>query len=89
MIKMMSLEKALIDVYILGVFNLKGCVHSQPQICFQWKQYKESPQLSCCLFVFAYFFILIEAMNESALEKLRWEARKKKLERKVKAFKRE
>jgi hypothetical protein len=28
-------------------------------------------------------------MNESALEKLRWEARKKKLERKAKAFKRE
>jgi len=28
-------------------------------------------------------------MNESTLEKLRWEARKKKLERKAKAFKRE
>jgi hypothetical protein len=52
------------------------------------KQYKEPPQLSFSLFIFVHFFILIEAMSESALEKLRQEARKKKLERKAKAFRR-
>jgi hypothetical protein len=34
-------KNALIDVYILGVPNPKGCVHSQPHTHFQLKQYKE------------------------------------------------
>ncbi len=29
-----AFSKALIDVYILGVFNPKGYVHSQPHGCF-------------------------------------------------------
>jgi len=59
MIKMMSLEKALIDVYILGVFNLKGCVHSQPQICFQWKQDKRIATTFMLSFCFYLLFHII------------------------------
>ncbi len=50
------------------------------------KQYKEPSQLSFCLFIFAYFFIFIKAMNEDILEKLKQKEREKKLERKTKAF---
>jgi len=51
-------RKAFIDVYFLGVSNRKGCVHSQPQKHFY---------LSFCF----HFFILIGAMSEGALERLR------------------
>jgi hypothetical protein len=37
------------------------------------------------LFVLVYFFLLLEAMNESALDKLRRKTREKELERKVEA----
>jgi hypothetical protein len=37
------------------------------------------------LFVLVYFFLLLEAMNESALDKLKRKTRKKELERKVEA----
>jgi hypothetical protein len=67
--------KALIDVYLLGVFNPKGCVHSQPHSHFYMKQYKELLHSSFCLFVFIFFFILTRAMSESALERPRQEAR--------------
>jgi hypothetical protein len=46
-------------------------------------------QFLFCLFIFVYFFILIEATSESILKKLKQEAREGELERKVKAFIRE
>jgi hypothetical protein len=81
--------KALIDVYLLGVFNCKSCVHSQPQSLFYMNQYKELSHSSFCLFFFIFFFILIGAMSESALERLRTKVRKKDVERKVETFRRE
>jgi hypothetical protein len=33
-------RKTFIDAYLLGVFNPKGYVHSQPQSHFCMKQYK-------------------------------------------------
>jgi hypothetical protein len=84
-------RKAFIDVYLLGISNLKGCVHSQPQKHFYLKQYKESPRFSLCLFIFTYFFILIGVMNESALERQKskreggwersWSFRKEQIEK--------
>jgi hypothetical protein len=55
----------LIDVYNLEVYNLKGHVYSQPHGCCQLKQYKKSSQPLFYLFIFVYFFILLEVMNES------------------------
>ncbi len=81
-------RKALIDVYLLGVSNPKGCVHSQPQIHFYLKQHKELLCFSFYLFIFTYF-ILIRAMSESVLKRLRRDAREKEVERKAKAFRRE
>jgi hypothetical protein len=46
------------------------------------KQYKEPSCSSFCLFIFIFFFILVRAMSESVLERLRQEARKKEVERK-------
>jgi len=57
-------SKAPIDIHILGVSNPKGCVHSQPHSHFQLKQFKELLQLSLCIFIFAYFFVLIKVMSE-------------------------
>jgi hypothetical protein len=79
--------KALIDVYLLGVFNPKGRVHSHPHSHFYMKQYKESSRSSFCLFVIIFFFILTGDMSESVLERLRQKARDKEVERKVEAFK--
>jgi hypothetical protein len=53
------------------------------------KQYMKLSRSSFYLFVFIFFFILVGATSESALERLRWEAREKEVERKVKAFRRE
>jgi hypothetical protein len=50
--------KALIDVYLLGVSNPKGRVHSHPHNHFYMKQYKELSHSSFCLFVFIFFFML-------------------------------
>jgi sensor domain CHASE-containing protein len=80
--------KALINVYLLGVSNPKGCVHSQPQNHFYMKQYKEPSHFSLCLFIFIFFFILVGAMSESVLKRLRQKARKE-VERKVEALRRE
>jgi hypothetical protein len=63
--------KALIDVYLLGVSNPKGYVHSQPQSHFCMKQYKRPLRFSLYFFIFIFFFILTRAFNESALERLR------------------
>ncbi len=81
-------RNTLIDIYFLGVFNPKGCVHSQPHRHFYLKQYKESPRFSLRLFIFTYFFILIGAMSESVLKRLRQEV-KEEVERKTKAFRKE
>jgi len=81
-------RKALIDVYLLGVSNPKGYVHSQPQTHFKLKQYKEPPCFSFFLFIFIYF-ILIRAMSESALERLKQEAKEKEVEIIAKVFRRE
>jgi hypothetical protein len=40
---------------------------------------KELSHLLVCLFVLIYFLALLEAMNESALDKLKREAREKEL----------
>jgi hypothetical protein len=45
----------LIDAYLLGVSNLKGCVHSQPQSHFCMKQYKKSSRSSLYIFFFIFF----------------------------------
>ncbi len=50
------------------------------------KHYKELLRFSLCLFIFILFFILVGAMSESALERLRKEAREKEVERKVEAL---
>jgi hypothetical protein len=42
-----------------------------------------------CLFILVFFFVLVTAMSESALEKLRQEAKEKEVEIKAKAFRRE
>jgi cell division protein FtsB len=49
------------------------------------EKYKKPLHPLSCLFVLVYFFLLLEAMNESALDKLKREARKKELEKKVQA----
>ncbi len=84
-----TFRKALIDVYLLEVYSPKGCVHFQSQRHFYSKQYKEPLHFSFYLFIFTYFFILIGAMNESVLERLRQEAREKEVKIKVEAFRRE
>ncbi len=66
-----TFSEALIDVYILEVSNPKGHVYSKPQGCYQLKQYKELPQPLFCLFVLVYFFILLKAISESTLKKLK------------------
>jgi hypothetical protein len=81
--------KAFIDVYLLRVSNPNGFVPSQPQSHFCMKQYKEPSCSSFCRFIFIFFFILVGAMSESALERPKPEARKKEVERKAKAFRRE
>ncbi len=81
--------KAVIDVYLLGVSNLKGHAHSQPHSHFYMKRYKESSHSSFCFFVLIFFFILIGDMSESVLERLRQEARDKEVEIKVEVFRRE
>jgi hypothetical protein len=81
--------KALIDVYLLGVSNPKGRVHSHPHNHFYMKQYKESSRSSFCIFIFIFFFMLTGDMSESVLERLRQEAKDKEVERKVEAFRRE
>jgi hypothetical protein len=48
------------------------------------KQYKEPFHSSLCLFVFIFFFILIGTRSESALERLRREARETRLKEKLK-----
>ncbi len=53
------------------------------------KQYKELSRFSFCLFVFIFFFILVGAMNESALKRLRQKAREKEVERKGETLRRE
>jgi hypothetical protein len=70
-----TFNEALIDVYILKVYNPKGHIYSQPQGRYQLKQYKEPQQPLLWFFVLIYFFILSEAMNESALKKLKQETR--------------
>ncbi len=42
-----------------------------------------------CLLVLVYFFILLDTMSESALEKLKRKERERELESKVEAFRRE
>jgi hypothetical protein len=64
-------KKALIDAYLLGVSNPKGCVHSQPHRHFYLKHSKKPLCFSFCHFFYSYFFILIGAMSESTLERLR------------------
>ncbi len=81
--------KALIDVYRLGVSNLKTCVHSQPHSHFYLKQCKKPSCFSFYLFVFTYFFTLIRAMSQNTLKRLRKKAKEKEVERKVEVFKRE
>jgi len=49
------------------------------------EKYKELLHPLSCLFVSVYLFLLIEATSESALDKLKREARDRKLERKVEA----
>ncbi len=84
-----AFSEALIDVYIVEVSNSKGRIYSQPYNSYQLKQYRISSQPLFCLFILVYFFILLKAISESALEKLRQETKEKELERKVEAFKRE
>ncbi len=80
-------RKALIDVYLLRILNPKDYVHSQPQRHFYLKQYS---CVSHSIFsFFTQFFILIGAMSESVLERLRQEVKEKEVERKVKAFRKE
>jgi hypothetical protein len=81
--------KAFINAYLLGISNPKGHVYSQPHNHFCMKQYKKSSHFSFCLFIFIFFFILTRAMSESVLERLRWEAREKEVEKKVEAFRME
>jgi hypothetical protein len=82
-------KKAPIDVYLLGVSKLKGYVYSQPQNHFCMKQYKELfLHFSFGLFIFIFFFMVARAMSESALERLRREAREE-VEIKAEAFRRE
>jgi hypothetical protein len=72
--------KAFIEIYLFGVSNPKGYVHSQPQSHFYMKKLSRS---SFCFFVFIFFFIFVRAMSESALKRLRQEAREKEVEKKV------
>jgi hypothetical protein len=81
-----AFRKELIDVYLLGVFNPNGYVHSQPQSHFHMKQYKEPLSFSFCIFIFIFFFILAKAMSESALGRLRWETKDKEVGKKVEVF---
>jgi hypothetical protein len=60
-------SKALIDAYILGESNLKRLLPFTTRKLFLI----ETISISFYLFVFVYLFILIEAMNENTLEKLR------------------
>jgi hypothetical protein len=41
MIKNDAFSEALIDVYILEIYNPKGHIYSQPHGCYELKQYKE------------------------------------------------
>jgi hypothetical protein len=50
------------------------------------KQYKEPPQPLFYFFNLVYLFISLEAMSESALKKLRRQARERELEKKAEAF---
>ncbi len=52
------------------------------------KQYKEPLRISFCFFIFIFFFILVGAMSESALNRLR-EVKEKEVEREVEIFRKE
>ncbi len=78
-----------IDVHTLEVYNPKSCAYLQPQGHHYLEKYKELPHPLCYFFVLFYLFILLEAMNKSALDKLRREARKRESEKKVEASRKE
>jgi hypothetical protein len=52
------------------------------------EKYKESLHPLSYLFVLVYFFILLEAINESTLDKLKREVRDKDLDRKAEVIRR-
>jgi hypothetical protein len=78
-----------IDVHTLEVYNPKSCAYSQPQGHHYLEKYKELSHPLCYLFVLFYFFILLEAMNESALDKLTREAKEREFEKKVETSRKE
>lgn len=51
--------------------------------CYQLESYKELPHPLSYLLILVFFLGLLEAMNESALDKLKRKAKKKKLDRKA------
>lgn len=53
------------------------------------ESYEELSNPLSCLIILVYFFLPLEAMNDSALEKLKRETRERKLERKIKATRKE
>jgi hypothetical protein len=53
------------------------------------EKYKESSHPLSYLFVLVCFFVLLEAINESALDKLKREVKDKHLDRKVEIIRRE
>jgi len=75
-----------IDVHTLEVYNPTSCAYLQPQGHHYLEKYKEPSHPLFYLFVLFYFFIFLEAMNESALNKVRREAREREFEKKVEAL---
>jgi hypothetical protein len=60
-----AFSEALLNVYILEVFNPKGCIYSQLHGHYHLKQYKKSPQPLFYIFIFVYFSILSKAMMKA------------------------
>jgi hypothetical protein len=81
-------RNAFINVYLLRVSNLKGCVHSQPQIHFYLKQYKELPCFSLS-FCFHLPLHLDKGHEWEHFKDVKKEIKEKEVERKVEAFRRE
>ncbi len=77
-------DKGPTDIYTLEVYNLKNHVYSRLQVYYRLESYKIPPHPLSCLFVIVYFFLLLEAMSESTLDKLKKKQEKENLRRKLK-----
>jgi hypothetical protein len=76
-------------VYFLEIYNPKRSIYPQLQSHYPLK-YKQGPPCPLlCIFIIFYFVALLDAMNESVLDKLKIKVREKELARKAKSARRE